>query len=155
MAEVAKKKKAVKKKKTAKKKMAGKKTASKVSPQKEKALRKMAELADSIGLSSVRMESKMNFDNANIKEEVVRERRKYVKHDSSEVSTSSLSAADKAVLDEHKRLYEMLASCADVDEFSRIYKRYAELDVKVARITNRDTNAIERCMYENSYGIVK
>lgn len=147
MAEVAKKKKAVKK--TAKKRGAA---VSGKSAARVKELRRVAELATGVGLKSVTIESKITPKTAPKTEKHIG--RPY-KGEERQVDEQTLSAADKAVVDEHKRLYEMLANCADVDEFSRLYKRYAELDVKVARITNRDANALERCMYENSYSIVK
>ncbi len=148
MAEVAKKKKAVKKKKAAKNRSVAVrgKSAARV-----KELRRVAELAAEIGLKSVTIESKIGGGKSKTEKHIGRP----YKGEERQVDEKTLSAADSAIVDEHKRLYEMLANCADVDEFNRLYKRYAELDGKVARITNRDANALERCMYENSYSIVK
>ena len=150
MAEV---RKAVKKKRAAAKRKTVKPAVSKPLSKKDETIRKIAELAGRLGMSTITVGSKMNP-----KVEVANEpaaKRPYVRRGDKEISaTATMSAADKAVIEEHKELYEKLTSCTDLDEFSRIYKRYAELDVKVARLTSNDDCAVEGCKYESRYKMV-
>lgn len=75
--------------------------------------------------------------------------------DNEESSPRNLSAADKKMLERHSELYERLLKCTDVNEYKEIYREYAELDMKVARLQLNDKSAIMRCEYENNFSIAK
>jgi len=62
---------------------------------------------------------------------------------------------DSEILKRHKELYNALQKCTDLETYNAIWKEFAELDVKVARITNCDNALLSRCSIENQYMVVK
>lgn len=62
---------------------------------------------------------------------------------------------NKRLIERHKFLYNKLQHCTDIDEYNKLWKEYAELDIKVARITNKDLALKSRCEVENNYMVVK
>lgn len=62
---------------------------------------------------------------------------------------------NKRIIERHRFLYNELQHCTDIDTYNRLWKEYAELDIKVARITNKDLALKSRCEVENSFMVVK
>lgn len=63
--------------------------------------------------------------------------------------------SEKRILERHSYLYKELQHCTDVETYNKLWKEFAELDVKVARITNKDLALKSRCEMENQYIVVK
>ena len=64
-------------------------------------------------------------------------------------------SAEKRILERHKFLYDELQKCTDIDTYNKLWKEFAELDMKVARIKSDDNALRSRCEIENQYVIVK
>lgn len=62
---------------------------------------------------------------------------------------------DKRILERHSYLYKELQHCKDIETYNKIWKEFAELDVKVARIKNNDVASRLRCEMENQYKFVQ
>lgn len=62
---------------------------------------------------------------------------------------------EKRILERHSYLYKELEHCTDVNKYKELWKEYAELDMKVARIKNDDLNARSRCEFENQYKVAQ
>ena len=77
-----------------------------------------------------------------------------VKSNSKEKKTEKENM-EKRILERHKFLYDELQKCTDIDTYNKLWKEFAELDMKVARIKNDDNALKSRCEIENQYVIVK
>lgn len=62
---------------------------------------------------------------------------------------------DSQVIKRHRELYELLQKCTDLETYNELWKEFADLDVKYARITNKDSALLSRCSIENQYIVVK
>lgn len=62
---------------------------------------------------------------------------------------------EKRILERHKFLYDELQKCTDIDTYNKLWKEFAELDMKVARIKSDDNALRSRCEVENQYTIIK
>ena len=58
---------------------------------------------------------------------------------------------DAKILKRHKELYDALQKCTDIDKYNLLWREYAMLDIKVARITNNDNAQKMRCEFENQF----
>lgn len=73
--------------------------------------------------------------------------------DSEEVSRV-LTDADRTLIERHDALYLEILHCTDIEEYKRLNREYAALDMKVARLKNKDKTSLNRCALENSYKLV-
>ena len=62
---------------------------------------------------------------------------------------------NRKILERHQYLYKELQHCKDVESYNKLWKEFAELDMKVARIKNKDLALKSRCEIENQYMVVK
>lgn len=62
---------------------------------------------------------------------------------------------DKKIIKRHSQLYEMLQVCENIEEYEKMWREYAELDVKVARIVNNDIAQRKRNEYESQFNIIR
>lgn len=62
---------------------------------------------------------------------------------------------DSQVIKRHKELYELLQKCTDLETYNKLWKEFADLDVKYERIINNDNALRSRVEVLNQYSIVQ
>ena len=62
---------------------------------------------------------------------------------------------DEEIIKRHKDLYDQLQYCNSVEKYNEIWREYAQLDMKVARMNLDDNSAMQRLEYENKFSLVK